>query len=62
MQDYPETHQTGRLELTNPSLLDDLGRDVDFGIQIAADGRVWICVDGIALLRFKPERKGLAKA
>lgn len=24
------------------------------GIQIAKDGRVWICVDGEAVLRFKP--------
>ncbi len=24
------------------------------GIQIAGDGRVWICVDSVALLRFKP--------
>lgn len=28
---------------------------VDFGIQIATDGRVWVCINGIAFLRFKPE-------
>lgn len=30
--------------------------EVDFGIQISKDGRVWICVNGIALVRFKPTR------
>ena len=27
----------------------------DFGIQIARDGRVWICIDGVAFLRFNPK-------
>jgi hypothetical protein len=26
----------------------------DFGIQIATDGRVWICINGSAFIRFKP--------
>ena len=30
----------------------------DFGIQIAKDGRVWICIDGVAFIRFKPLLKG----
>ena len=29
----------------------------DFGIQIAQDGRVWICIDGIAFVRFTPTNK-----
>jgi len=24
------------------------------GIQVAEDGRIWICIDGYAFLRFKP--------
>ncbi|QIG58291.1 hypothetical protein SEA_SKOG_139 [Gordonia phage Skog] len=28
--------------------------EVDLGIQIAWDGRVWLCVNGQAFLRFKP--------
>ena len=28
----------------------------DFGIQVAEDGRVWICIDGVAFIRFKPTR------
>ena len=26
----------------------------DLGIQVAKDGRVWVCINGIAFLRFKP--------
>jgi len=33
----------------------------DFGIQIAKDGRVWICVDGQALIRFKPLKENILK-
>jgi len=29
-------------------------KDCDFGIQVAEDGRVWICIDGIAFLHFMP--------
>ncbi len=31
-------------------------KECDFGIQIAGDGRVWICIDGQAFIRFKPEK------
>lgn len=24
------------------------------GVQISKDGRLWICIDGVAFLRFKP--------
>ena len=27
---------------------------VDFGIQISMDGRVWICIDSVPFIRFKP--------
>lgn len=30
--------------------------DCDFGIQIAPDGRVWICINNQAFIRFKPNR------
>jgi len=54
---YEETHQQGRISIENeiPRILPDS----DLGIQIASDGRVWICVDGNAFLRFLPHRKGI---
>jgi len=54
-----ETHVRGFLsiELSNiEELLDSTyhpyNNVVDLGIQIAADGRVWVCVNGLAVLRF----------
>ncbi len=32
----------------------------NFGLQIAWDGRVWVCLDGIPILRFVP-KKGAEK-
>jgi streptogramin lyase len=29
----------------------------EVGIQTAEDGRIWICVDGVAFIRFKPFSK-----
>lgn len=51
-----ETHTIGTLFLENLELLRDQGfpRQVDLGIQIAKDGRVWLCIDGIAFVRFTP--------
>lgn len=33
---------------------DKLLKDDDLGIQISEDGRVWICINGKAFLRFHP--------
>jgi len=62
IKEYPETHQKGAIEVNHKALGGGGQRvlvDHDFGIQIAKDGRVWICIDGVAFIRFKPtERKG----
>jgi len=50
---YPETHQQGFLSVE--ATIDLSLSDCDFGIQIADDGRIWVCVDGVAFLRFKPK-------
>ncbi len=52
---YPELHQQGFLSVEATI---DSSIDCDFGIQIADDGRIWVCVDGRAFLRFKPTPKG----
>lgn len=49
---YPVLHQKGVLSVE--SLLTVGGRHCDVGIQIARDGRIWLCVDGQAFIRFKP--------
>lgn len=54
----PETHQRGHVSVENAEMvaliLEDLSGAVDFGIQTHDDGRVWICINGIAWIRFKP--------
>ena len=55
LKEQKEIHTQGHLsvEADIKSLL-----DCDFGIQISVDGRVWICIDGIVFIRFKPSYKG----
>ena len=47
-----ETHVEGHISIENAEIC-TTGYG-DLGIQIAKDGRVWVCIDGIAFLRFKP--------
>ena len=55
---YQETHQQGFMSIENiPVDIENLTATAircDFGIQIAEDGRIWICIDGIAFIRFRP--------
>jgi hypothetical protein len=58
---YPETHINGIISVEN--MPDELESDPgymkgDFGIQISEDGRVWICINGEAFIRFSPHRNG----
>ena len=59
MKVYSETHRRGLFSIEYP-LTVDMKEDCDLGIQIAEDGRVWICIEGQALIRFRPTkvRKG----
>ena len=59
MKPYEETHQQGFLSIEK--VVTESIKDCDFGVQIAEDGRVWICIDGIAFLRFSPKRKEYVK-
>ena len=67
MKPYPEKHQKGLISISNKS--DILNRENDFdesirgdfGVQIAKDGRVWICINGISFIRFSPIPKETKK-
>jgi len=52
MKAYPETQQKGLITIEND--LRTGGLIGDFGIQIAKDGRIWICMNGVSVIRFKP--------
>lgn len=53
MKALKETHMRGSL-----SVEADIKstQDCDFGIQVSVDGRIWICIDGQAFIRFRPRR------
>ena len=59
MIEIPETHQQGLITLHNSELIEhaDL-QNADLGIQTSYDGRVWVCINGLAFLRFKPFTRG----
>lgn len=55
MKEYPEIHQKGIISIENTDMIPYKNTFVgDFGIQIAEDGRIWVCINGIAFIRFKP--------
>jgi len=68
VKDYPETHQQGTISIENiptelripgymPHIINQI--EGDFGIRIAKDGRVWVCINGIAFIRFKPKNQSI---
>lgn len=62
MKQIPETHQQGMLTVENDEAVRSLDQmDCDFGLQVHTDGRVWICINGVAWIRFKPFRKSMAR-
>jgi len=56
----PEVHINGLITIENiPEHLAQVG---DLGIQISIDGRIWICINGTAFLRFRPNVNYTLKA
>jgi len=58
---YEETHMNGHIFIENIPIDKDKNTvrhlEGDLGIQIAEDGRVWVCIEGVAFLRFTPSNK-----
>ena len=52
---YSVFHQEGVLSIEKA--LTAVHRHCDLGIQIARDGRIWLCVNAEAYVRFKPMNK-----
>ena len=55
-KEYPLLSQEGYMTIDNLPK-GGLTKGI-LGIQIAADGRIWICVNGVSILRFRPKLKG----
>jgi hypothetical protein len=59
VKSYDLTHQDGVISIENVeyqlgSSATDRVIEGDLGIQIGADGRIWVCINGISFIRFKP--------
>ena len=50
-----ETHAEGNISIE--TIPDKKFLHGDLGIQISHDGRVWVCINGVAFLRFNPWKK-----
>ena len=58
MTEFGPLYQSGHVYMDNPDLIQRLDlTDCEFGVQVGWDGRVWVCINGIAFLRFKPKVK-----
>lgn len=52
IQGFGPLYQDGHLSIESDP--DFTGKNVNLGVQVAPDGRVWLCIDGVAWARFKP--------
>ena len=53
--EYEERHFQGFITIEKSFPV--TGFTGDIGVQIAEDGRIWVCIDGAAFIRFKPFRQ-----
>ena len=52
---YEVVHQDGMLSIEKA--LSAVHHHCDLGVQITQDGRIWLCINGEAYIRFKPMTK-----
>ena len=52
--EFPEKHFKGVISFERS--IEQGSINGDLGIQVSRDGRVWICIDGQALIRLLPEK------
>ena len=55
--EFGPLYQQGHLSIENPAEIAAMDQqDCLVGVQVASDGRIWLCVNGTAFIRFKPAR------
>lgn len=60
MKEVKEFHQQGMISVENLEHIQEMDlHDSDIGLQVADDGRIWLCINGMAFIRFKPVMKKL---
>lgn len=55
IEPYKELHQEGIISIHKDGKEEMIHADI--GIQISHDGRIWLCIDGKAFVRFRPMSK-----
>lgn len=60
LKEFTETHMQGTISIENvPEELTKFKyMKGDIGLQVSKDGRIWICINGMAFLRFSPHPNG----
>ena len=59
---YGPLYQEGRLSIESADVIERLDlQNCLVGVQVSDDGRVWICVNGLSFLRFKPDQSLLVR-
>ena len=53
ISEYGPLYQEGHLSMYRDAWPPD-AQNCQVGVQVASDGRIWICIDGASFLRFKP--------
>jgi hypothetical protein len=58
LKENVEAHQEGTISLEDCTMFGDLTKVMhgDLGVQISVDGRVWIRINGVCFLSFKPDQ------
>lgn len=56
MRSFGPQYAHGHVSVENDEMIaaQDL-TDCELGVQVSHDGRVWLCVNGVAWIRFKPK-------
>lgn len=55
MDEYSETFIDGMISFEQNIQMKQM--EGSLGIQVSLDGRVWVCIDGRSIIRFKPKPK-----
>ncbi len=55
MTDFGPQYAEGQLSVENQAQIDQIDlQHCTVGVQVSFDGRIWLCVNGVAWIRFKP--------
>lgn len=59
MKDLGPEYQRGSVLIDLQSIVGYDPFDCIFGVQLHDDGRIWVCINGVTWLRFKPNGKDI---